>query len=129
MFVGYIFNTEESAILSSTFLATGFLFFSDVILPIESMSPWIGSIARFNPFVVASNLLRKTIVLNATITTFWSDLLLLIIYCAIAGTITIWAYYELRTHNITKYIGTLAPSKQTVLSKINPKFIRLIMRK
>lgn len=129
MFIGYIFNTEEAAILFSTFLSTGFLFFSDAILPIESMSLWLGSIAKLNPFVVASSLLRKTIVLNTTISAFWPDLLLMLLYCLLAGTIAIWTYYELRQHNITKYLSTIAPTKQTMLAKINPKFIRLLTRK
>ena len=129
MLIGYLFNTEESAILTATFAATGLLFFSDAIIPIETMSPWLGAIAKFNPFVVASSLLRKTIVLNATIGTFWQDLLLLMFYCALAGTIAVWTYYELRKHNTAKYIATLAPTKQTMLAKINPKFLRLLMRK
>lgn len=129
MFIGYVFNTEETAILTSTTVATGLLFLSDVIVPIESMSPWLGWLAKINPFVVASTLLRKTIVLNTTISAFWQDLSLLIFYCILACTITVLTYYNLKKHNILKYLASIAPSKQTVLSRINPRFAKILNKK
>ncbi len=129
MIVGYVFNSEESAILSSTMIATFLLFLSDVFVPIETMSPWLGALARINPFVVASSLLRKTIVLNATIGVFWEDLLLLLFYCILAGTIAVVTFYNLRRHNIAKYLVSFAPTKQGVFSRINPKIARFISRK
>ncbi|MBI4142036.1 ABC transporter permease, partial [Candidatus Woesearchaeota archaeon] len=92
MIIGYVFNSEETAILASTFLATGALLFSDAILPLESMSPWLGWLGYYNPFVIASTLLRKTIVLNATIGTFWQELMIIIFYCFIAAGITVFVY-------------------------------------
>ena len=123
MIIGYIFSTEETAILASTFLSTGFLLFSDVILPLESMSPWLGWLAHYNPFVVTSALLRKTIVLNATIGTFWQELLTIIIYCAIATALTIFAHNNMRKNIIGKYLTRIAPVKETILSRI-PSFKR-----
>lgn len=129
MCIGYLFNTEETAILTSTTLATALLFFSDTILPIETMAPWLGALARINPFVVASELLRKTIVLNATINVFWQDLILLIFYCAIAATAMTILHYNAKKHNIMKYFISITPTKEKIFSKINPKFARMLMRK
>lgn len=124
MIVGYIFNTEETAILTSTFLATGFLLFSDVILPLESMSPLLRWLAHYNPFVVTSALLRKTLVLNATISTFWQDIIIIIVYCAIATGIMIVAHNNMKKHTITKYLTKITP----VVTEFNNRISKVKLR-
>lgn len=127
MLIGHIFNTEETAVLTSTSFATLLLFLSDVIIPIESMAPWLGSIASYNPFVIANTLLRKIIVLNASILGFWPELLLLCFYSILALILVMHTYRFAQQKTITTYIAHL-PSKEKVLSKIHPKILKILKR-
>jgi len=83
MFVGYIFNSEETGTLASIFVGSIFLFLSDLILPIESMPKYILNIARFNPFVIGQNLLRKTIIFGYKLEPLADDIYLLAGYSAL----------------------------------------------
>jgi len=82
MLIGNIFTSEETATLASISLGSIFLFISDVILPIESMPEYIRNIAHFNPFVLAENLLKKTILFQSKISVIANDMYLLLGYSA-----------------------------------------------
>ncbi|HLC88480.1 MAG TPA: ABC transporter permease, partial [Candidatus Nanoarchaeia archaeon] len=59
MAVGYIFNSEDTSVLGSISLGSLLLFFSGLILPLESISPAIRKITYYNPFVIAEKLVRE----------------------------------------------------------------------
>jgi len=59
MMIGYLFNSEETAILGAISVSTILLLFSNAILPIETIGGTIRSVVSFNPFVVADGLLKK----------------------------------------------------------------------
>jgi ABC-type multidrug transport system permease subunit len=59
MLIGYLFNSQEAATMASISVGSVFLFLSNLILPLESMSPVIQEASRYNPYVVASELLKK----------------------------------------------------------------------
>ncbi|MBW2977459.1 ABC transporter permease [Candidatus Woesearchaeota archaeon] len=82
MLVGNIFTSEETATLASISLGSIFLFLSNVILPIESMPEYIRNIAKFNPFVIAENLLKKTILFQSKLSALANDIYLLLGYSA-----------------------------------------------
>jgi len=67
MAIGYIFSTQEGAIMASVVMGSVFLFLSNLVIPLESFAPWITSIMRYNPYVLASELLRKLLLFNVTI--------------------------------------------------------------
>ncbi|MDP7180926.1 MAG: ABC transporter permease [Candidatus Woesearchaeota archaeon] len=64
MLIGYLFNTEETAMLASVSLAILSLLMSEAIIPIETMPTWLISLSKLSPFVIGSNLLRQTLVFD-----------------------------------------------------------------
>ncbi len=65
MFLGYIFNTEEMAMLASVSLGTLFLLTSGIIFPLESMPQYILKYAKMNPVVLGSELFKKSILFGS----------------------------------------------------------------
>ncbi|MEK6939023.1 MAG: ABC transporter permease [Nanoarchaeota archaeon] len=80
MVIGYLFNSEETAILASISLGSLLLFVSGVVLPLESISPALRDITSFNPFVLAEKLVREVIIFNAPLTSLWVDVGLIFCY-------------------------------------------------
>lgn len=83
MLIGYMFSSEETGTLASISAGSIFLFLSDLILPLESMPAYILKIARFNPFVIGQNILRKAIIFGTKIDVMADEVYLLIIYCVL----------------------------------------------
>jgi hypothetical protein len=67
MAVGYFFSTQEGAIMASIVLGSIFLFLSNLVVPLESFAPALTSIIKYNPFVLASELLRKSLLFNISL--------------------------------------------------------------
>jgi len=65
MLIGYAFKSEETATLGAVSIGSIFLFFSNTILPIESMPSYVTNIARFNPFIIATDLVKKLFLFRA----------------------------------------------------------------
>ncbi len=59
MFIGYLFRSEESVIFASMIVAGVFLFFSNIILPVQNISLGLMEISLFNPMVVLDSALKK----------------------------------------------------------------------
>jgi len=66
MFIGYLFRSEESVIFTSMIVAGIFMFFSNVILPIESVSSNLFSFSVFNPLILLDLGLKKIMLFNFT---------------------------------------------------------------
>jgi len=77
MAVGNFFTTQEGAIMASIVLGSIFMFLSNLVIPLESLAPALGSIIRYNPYVLASDLLRKSLLFNTTILEEYVTLLIL----------------------------------------------------
>ncbi|MBD3354988.1 hypothetical protein GF361_03305 [Candidatus Woesearchaeota archaeon] len=78
--IGSIFNTEEGGVLFSLIITSIMLFFSNTILPLENMNIMIQKMAKFNPFVLAENALRKSIIYDVGLMFMWKELLLMTIW-------------------------------------------------
>ena len=89
MVIGYIFNSEETAVLASFSMGSLFLFISGVILPLEGLSPIVRMIAAFNPFVITENLLRSVFIFGTALQESWFSLVLLIVYTVVLF-VAIW---------------------------------------
>jgi hypothetical protein len=61
MVIGYVFNTEEMAMLASVSLGTLFLLTSGIIFPLESMPSYLIDKAKFSPMVMSSEMFKKAI--------------------------------------------------------------------
>jgi len=66
MFIGYLFKSEETTILAGISIAAVLVFFSNAILPIESMSLRFSAIAKYNPLFLTDSLLRKAILFSGS---------------------------------------------------------------
>jgi len=58
LLIGYLFNSEETAILTGISTGALFLFLGDIIIPLESMPGVIKPIATYSPFVLSTELVR-----------------------------------------------------------------------
>jgi ABC-type multidrug transport system permease subunit len=83
LIIGQFFNSQETASVASISLASLFLLASNLILPLESMPGTIMQIAKYNPFVLGSELLKKTILFNTPFDAIKEGLLILLIYSVI----------------------------------------------
>ncbi len=80
MFIGYFFNSEETSTLASICVGSLFLFMSNIILPLESMPEYIFKIARFNPFLIAEDTLKKILLFNQSFDTLYFEVGMLVLY-------------------------------------------------
>jgi ABC-type multidrug transport system permease subunit len=67
MVIGYVFRSDETANIASVSIATILLFFSNTILPIESLPTAIRSIVNLNPLVIGESIVRKMMLFNDTL--------------------------------------------------------------
>ena len=80
MFIGYIFNSEETVILASMSIAVLLIFLSNTILPIETIPLQLKWLAFLNPFVVADSILKKMLLFNSGISSVLAEIYLLVAY-------------------------------------------------
>ncbi|MFH1506135.1 MAG: ABC transporter permease [archaeon] len=78
MVIGYTFFSQEAAMIASIVVGSVFLFLSNLVLPLESMADSVQNIAQYNPFVVSSNLLRQSLIFDATFNTVGMRLIILL---------------------------------------------------
>ncbi len=83
MLVGYIFSTEDTAILTAVSLGSLFLFFSGIILPLESVPALIKQVTVYSPFVISESLLKEILLYSSTLDLFMEELLLLFGYALV----------------------------------------------
>ncbi|MCF7865831.1 ABC transporter permease [Candidatus Woesearchaeota archaeon] len=83
MVLGYVFNSSEGIMMSSIALGAIMIFFSNLILPIETLAPTIQKIVSFNPYVLTSELLKKSILFNAPFSDLQFQLGTLFVYIII----------------------------------------------
>ncbi|MEM4265543.1 MAG: ABC transporter permease [Candidatus Woesearchaeota archaeon] len=112
MIIGYMFNSEETAMLAAMALGSIFLFISDIIIPIESMPAVVMQIAEYNPLVIGINLLRRTIVFNASFAEIWAGLVLLALFAAVSILLVLVVYYGMKNKLFLKYLAKSAPKKE-----------------
>jgi ABC-type multidrug transport system permease subunit len=83
MFIGYLFKSEETSTITSIFLGAGFLFFSDLILPFESMPESVISLAMYNPYVLSDLILKRSLFFEVPLTVLRDKIYILLIYAIV----------------------------------------------
>jgi ABC-type polysaccharide/polyol phosphate export permease len=83
MVIGYAFNNQEAVTMASISVGSVFLFLSNLILPLETMSPVIQRIAQYNPYVVCSELLKKLALFESTFKEVYMDYVIIVAYIVI----------------------------------------------
>lgn len=114
MIIGYLFISEETALLASLTVGSVFLFISDIIIPLESMPAIIMRLAEFNPLVISGNILRRTLLFNATFGEVSGDFALLIVFTIASLCVLLVVYYGMKKHVFSKYLMRLAPKKEPI---------------
>ncbi|MEK6960876.1 MAG: ABC transporter permease [Nanoarchaeota archaeon] len=79
MVLGFAFTTEQGAVLAGVGLTSASLVFSDVLLPIESMPPLVAKFASMNPFVIGTELVRRSLLYHTQFSTLIQGVVLLIV--------------------------------------------------
>jgi len=64
MLIGYIFNTDEMAMLTAVSIGTLFLLTSGIIFPLESMPKYLLEKAKLNPVVLGSDMFKRTLLFD-----------------------------------------------------------------
>jgi ABC-type multidrug transport system permease subunit len=64
MLIGNVFKSEETGVLAAISISSLLLFFSNTILPTESLPFIFKKIVGFNPFIVSESLLRKLLLFD-----------------------------------------------------------------
>ena len=67
MLFGYIFNTKQTVTLAAVSAAMIMLFFSNAILPLETLSKYTRNIVQYNPFIISEILLKKVLLFGSDI--------------------------------------------------------------
>jgi ABC-type multidrug transport system permease subunit len=83
MAIGYIFSTQQATNMTTITLSTIFLFLSNIVFPLETISPILAEVAKYNPFVITSEVLRKSILFNITFEKIIIELSMLFAYSVI----------------------------------------------
>lgn len=96
MFIGYAFKSDETTILSSISFAALLIFFSNTIIPVESIKGYFKYIAYYNPLFLADSLLKRTILFSESLNTLIEPILTL------AGTLLIFLILTIIARKFTK---------------------------
>ena len=83
MLVGYLFNTEEMAMLASVSIATLLLLTSGIIFPIETMSERFLDKVKYNPVVSGSDMFRKALLFKSRVGSIKEPFFYLFVWCLI----------------------------------------------
>ncbi|MAF50596.1 MAG: hypothetical protein CMH64_00735 [Nanoarchaeota archaeon] len=106
MIVGYVFSSEETSTIGSISLGTILLFFSNTIIPLETLPPGIKQITNYNIFVVGESILRKIILFESTLKGISREIIILLSYIVIfILVITIIYRVSSEFYNIRKHMS------------------------
>jgi hypothetical protein len=83
MIIGNIFSTSEAITMSTITIGSVLLFVSNLVLPLETLSPIIVKIASYNPYVLVSESIRKSMLLGVGFDGLYSQLAMLGAYVII----------------------------------------------
>ncbi len=89
MLIGHTFSTSEGMTMTSIGIGSVLIFLSNLILPLETLAETIQSIAKYNPYVIASEGIRKAMLFNAQIDKLYLELIILAGISLILLTVTV----------------------------------------
>ena len=102
MLIGYLFNTKQSVTLATVSAALIMLFFSNTILPLETLSSFTRQIVMFNPFIIGEGLLKKIFLFNSSFADIAVQFYILVGFCILTLILAIIAKYISK-----KYINSM----------------------
>lgn len=100
MFLGHLFSTSEGIMMSSIAIGSVLIFLSNLVLPLETLSPLIQKIAQYNPYVIASESIRKATLFGAGFDSLYMQIVILVVYVILAMAAT----FIVKTVMSSKYV-------------------------
>jgi len=91
MIIGYLSKTEEAAMIASISVGSVLLFVSNLVFPMEGMARTVQFLSGFNPYIVLSELLRRSMLYGISAKQIASELFLLGVFIVLLLTFTIIA--------------------------------------
>lgn len=88
MLVGYLFKSEETTIFASVLIAALLMFFSNAILPIETISTNFKSAAIFNPLVACDTALKKVMLFGLNLSSILTEIYILVGFLVVFGVLS-----------------------------------------
>ncbi|MFW6378590.1 MAG: ABC transporter permease [Nanoarchaeota archaeon] len=98
MCLGYLLPTQQSSNMASISLGAIFLFLSNLVLPLENISPYLRNIAEFNPYVLSSEALRQSILFSMDMSALGFDIAILFGYSIVIFIIIIFVQKISKMH-------------------------------
>jgi ABC-type multidrug transport system permease subunit len=83
MALGYALGSQQGTNMASISVGAIFLFFSNIMLPLETLPQSLQNIAYYNPYVLASETLRKSILFHVTLEQILYELAILLGYTVV----------------------------------------------
>ncbi len=77
MLIGYLSRTQEAAMITSISVGSVLLFVSNLVIPVEGMASIVKALSVFNPYIVLSELLRRSMLYGVTSEQITRQLMLL----------------------------------------------------
>ncbi len=108
MIIGYFFKSQEAVTMAAISVGSVLLFLSNLVLPLENMSTYLQEVAHYNPYVIASEALKKVTIFGAQWTELQNDLAFLAFYIII-GIILVIAVQKMSK---IQYISKKPTAKQ-----------------
>jgi len=92
MAIGYFIKSQQGANMTSISIGALFLMLSNFVLPVESMIPQLRAIATYNPFVLASETLRRATIFSMNFGDLFSEIGILATYTV--GTFILIIFFQ-----------------------------------
>ena len=78
MLIGYMFNSKEGVVLGTVSVALILLFFSNTIIPLETLSSYTRELLQYNPFIIGETILRNILLFNTGLSTVQNQIYILL---------------------------------------------------
>jgi len=78
MLFGYLFSTKQTVTLAAITAGIIMLFFSNTILPLETLSSYTRSLLQYNPFIMGESILKKLLLFGSPASSITTTSLILI---------------------------------------------------
>ncbi|MBU0456803.1 MAG: ABC transporter permease [Nanoarchaeota archaeon] len=101
--IGYIFKTQEGTTIASISIGSISLFLSNLILPIESFPGYVKEILLYNPFMLCSELFKKSMLFSSSFKDIGSGLIILSGYIILAC-ILVTIFHEISLNKLFSVI-------------------------
>lgn len=93
LFLGYIFNSEESATTGAISVGLVFLLFSNTIMPLETLSGILRQIVMYNPFVVGVEILKRLVLFESDLSVIHNLIYILLAWFGVVMVLAVVGSY------------------------------------